>query len=614
MKMKGSITNANSRASQMADILQQARLTLLKENSGMELSSDDTRRIILLCVLFIVAYDNRISESYQLSDILESLSVLSLFKRWFKTERINTGIQLTNTINQLSGICHFENWNDLLDYSCESLEYDVDTYLSLTVRRGVRANNIIKKDQGIFYTPEDTVLFMVGKCLNMLSKKKSLNSCTYLDCSCGTAIFLKSLFLQLDERCNVSHSLCESLEILNHCIWGIDKSEKAIDNSVFVFLKLFITKYVDHQHEMDKIINTVLNSFIVGDATDLDRVLSCSSVFPMRFDCIIGNPPYVTINRNTNLFIRFVEVMMNYSSDISCSALVLPLSICYSQGTGFIALRKQIMRDNARWEFHNYDRSPDSLFGDQVKTRNTILFRTTIDATKQCLATKLQRWTSETRHALFLNNNLCDITGIDIQNRVPKLSQNYEIEPYLSFSSSGACLADLCARSRTDDFVVMNGTAYNWICAYDHFPPSKDENDQLYRSSTCSIHYFPDSESKYFCLAMLSNRFAYWYWTVIGDGFHLNSTFLSEFRIDKTLLNEEHYSKLCCLGKEYCASIKQYPTVSYNSGKMLVNYSHWESMHLVERIEQIIQSALSLSDEFCSGINRWYHQQVTCNR
>ena len=32
-----------------------------------------------------------------------------------------------------------------------------------------------------------------------------------------------------------------------------------------------------------------------------------------------------------------------------------------------------------------------------------------------------------------------------------------------------------------------------------------------------------DEKAKYFCIAILSNRIAYWYWTAIGDGFHFNA-------------------------------------------------------------------------------------------
>lgn len=82
-------------------------------------------------------------------------------------------------------------------------------------------------------------------------------------------------------------------------------------------------------------------SFFVGDATRLSQVIVSNSTMPVAYDCIIGNPPYVSQGKKSNLYISFVKNILEFSSIKSCSALVLPLSICYSQGTEFVELRKK---------------------------------------------------------------------------------------------------------------------------------------------------------------------------------------------------------------------------------------------------------------------------------
>ena len=159
--------------------------------------------------------------------------------------------------------------------------------------------------------------------------------------------------------------------------------------------------------------------------------------------------------------------------------------------------------------------------------------------------TRLQRWTSTNRKELFENIELCDITDISIEKRVPKLSSYSEKTAFLQISNGRTCITDLVSRTSEEDILlVLNGTAYNWICAYDHFPPSRDENGNLYVSSTCTSFAFKEKDERDFSIALLSNRIAYWYWTVIGDGFHLNASFLSDYHIGKDDFQTQ-YRELC---------------------------------------------------------------------
>ena len=242
-----------------------------------------------------------------------------------------------------------------------------------------------------------------------------------IDCSVGSGIFMLSCIDYLDSVYNVTHDLEKFLQIMHKCIWGVDISIAAIDCCKIVFAQYYIDKYGIDSSLFSRVWHVIDDCFVVGDATKLREVIVNNNM-PEKYDCIIGNPPYVTMGRSTNLFISFVDNMIDYSSDNSFSALVLPLSVCYSSGNGYVGLRERIQNDNASWEFLNYDRSPDSLFGDQVKTRNTILFRRTNRTNTEIFTTTLQRWTSENRHHLFNNFELCNISGIRISDMIPKIS------------------------------------------------------------------------------------------------------------------------------------------------------------------------------------------------
>lgn len=613
MKISKNITNTNTRITVIADIIQRARIALSSDNRNLNLGADDTRRIILICVLSLRIQKCRaVCESTKLKDVLKILNIEDKHVFDFCSNDKYQTAELASALTELSHIYQHADSFDLINYALEALEYDVEAYFDVKVFRGTRSSNSKKKKSGIYYTPIDVVNFIISRCVDPVlpfTDKPSI-----LDCSCGSGIFLIQSLHYLETKQNPDHNLDASISMLDQCIWGIDISQAAVDCCKATFLQYYLDHYEDAAARLGEIWDAINKSIFVGDATRLQEVLVGNQVLPHLFDCIVGNPPYVTEGRESNLFVPFVDNMVAYSSNYSCSALILPLSICYSQGAEFVRLRSKIQDDGATWTFMNYDRSPDSLFGDQVKTRNTILFRQATDSATAIFTTNLQRWTSTNRDNLFANYALCGLPGMSISKFVPKISSDIERMGCECISSGSSNLYSLFERGNSEYPLIINGTAYNWLCAYDHIPPSADENGNPYISGSTRIYYLPDLGSRDFCVAILSNRIAYWFWSVIGDGFHFNASFLLEFRIGKDTFTESQYAELCRLGKMYSAQIKRHSTISYNAGKKIVNYSHWEAMDIVQSIEKIIIDALKLSSDFASHIEQWYYNQVHCNR
>lgn len=612
MKTKTTMTSTNTKITVLSDIIQGARQLLSSNNKNLCLRTDETRRIILICLLFLHKENNiPTCQSISLKKVLMSLNIIESNVFNLSANDHCQSIELSGTLTKLSDISHYPECPDLINYALEVLEYDAEEYFNIKLSRGIRNSNKKKKGHGIYYTPIDVVSFVVSQCVDPIFTRTAKPS--ILDCSCGSGVFLFQSLLYLEDTLNPSHNLDISIEIFSSCIWGVDISPAAVDCCKAIFLQYYLEHYENATMRLEEIWNTINNSIVVGDAIELHKVLTQND-FPPHFDCIVGNPPYVTKGRNSNLFIPFVNNMLYYSSNFSYSALILPLSICYSQGSEFIKLRNNIQNDDATWIFMNYDRSPDSLFGDQVKTRNTILFRNNIKSRTNIFTTNLQRWTSENRNNLFTDYALCNISEMSISKYVPKISTAIEKAGFKCICSGFSNLSSIFKHDKSDYPLIISGTAYNWLYAYDHLPPSVDENKKPYKSSTTKIYHLPDRESRDFCIAILSNRIAYWYWTVVGDGFHFNASFLSDFKIGKDTFTKSQYIELCRLGGLYSEQIKKHPTVSYNARKKIVNYSHWEAMDIVRSIENIIIDALNLSDNFATHIEQWYFKQVHCNR
>ncbi len=611
MSKATNITGTNTRITMLSDIIQKARLTLVSDNSSVSLSSDETRQIVLVCLLLLRTEQSNQLNSTHLSDALclMNLSVDCCFD--LCTESVRQ-IELGGTIKTLMDLKQCPDWRDLLNYALEALEYNTNEYFKVKVSGGARRANIKKKNQGVYYTPIDVVDFMVSRCISSVSPHIPFP--TIIDFSCGSGVFLLQSFLNLEKKLNPNHCFDTSVELLTKCIWGVDISQAAIDCCKAVFLQYYIDEYSDDFSRFFEVGYALRHSLFVGDATQLQIVYSSHKELPQTYNCIIGNPPYVSEGKDSNLFIPFVENLITHSSGTSCSALVLPLSVCYSQGRKYVELRERMSANSGEWIFLNYDRSPDSLFGDQVKTRNTILFHNTHQAATTLTTTRLQRWTSEHRDQLFKKQELCDISNLKISKYVPKISCPLEKQAFEVINRGHSSLKELCVPYPSEHTLVVNGTAYNWICAYDHFPPSTDEKGNPYLSNTSKIYYFPDEIRRDFCIALLSNRIAYWYWVAIGDGFHLNSSFLSDYRVSWNCFTALQQEELCKLGNAYSQRVKDHPTVSFNAGKKIVNYSHWDAMEIIRRVEEIIIAALNLPTTFASYIEDWYHNQVYCNR
>lgn len=609
--MTDSITEINTKITLMADMIQQARVSLNTTNKSFSFTSKDTRRIILLCLIFAISNDDS-SCDLSLKDILTSLKLRKCvtFSKTI-TNKANS-IVLGDTVSQFAKFRNHSEWNTLLIYAIEALEYNTDEYFSNEKKRGTRINNK-KKNRGIYYTPLDVVSFMTRNCITRTIEH--VKHPKVLDCSCGSGVFLLRCLEELDNLNNPEKDLSHSLSILEECIWGIDVSESAIDSCMLTMTKYYLETYEDSLDSFDLIWNTIKKCFTVGDATELGAILDNHPDFPDKFDCIIGNPPYISKDNESNLFIDFVYNLINFSSNIGCSSLIVPLSICYSNNKPFIKLREELQANKAKLEFINFDRSPDSLFGDQVKTRNTIIIRdSNFDGTK-VYTSGLIRWSSENRNELFNNIQLCDISDISIIKGIPKFSSTDEKVLFTTLECKRESLHNSFSKSKhKENIIVLNGTAYNWLCVYDHIPPSVDENGDSYISSSTKILSATSSQDKYFVIALLSNRIAYWYWITKGDGFHVNSSFIKNYNIGKSSFTNEQYNELCRLGLAYSKRVKQHPTQSRNAGKILINYSHLEALDIVEQIESIILSAMDLQKHIGETLVKWYDNQVRCNR
>ena len=138
--------------------------------------------------------------------------------------------------------------------------------------------------------------------------------------------------------------------------------------------------------------------------------VSISRLFPTLTSgptVILGNPPYshlgvrpdagqlarvyetIAVKQlpSAEIYLAFIEQMILLANEETCSGgLVVPLSIACNVGAQFSTTRDVISKTRGRWSFAFFDREPHALFGEDVKTRNAIVFWTRTARDKRATA------------------------------------------------------------------------------------------------------------------------------------------------------------------------------------------------------------------------------------
>jgi hypothetical protein len=354
---------------------------------------------------------------------------------------------------------------------------------------------------------------------------------------------------------------------------------------------------------------------------------------------ILSNPPYAKIGRSARSLdarsfeslartrvtpgVRaealFVEQLWRLTKP-SCGrgSLVLPLSIASSSRAEFMGLRRAIQEQGGKWTFSFFDRAPDGLFGDDVKTRNTIVVYRAGGPTS-LKTTGLLRWTSRTRRR-FLETIEPVPVQADIGDCIPKLGSSAEAALYGAVRSLPGRLRDDLLASRSgvrsahtlfDDQqrgarLAVASTAYNWIGVVRE--PGRLTADGHTSENALSQLVFATAELADAAYAVLSSRVVFWLWRVESDGFHVTARFLEglPFRLSAVSAG---LPRLAEVGRQLWEDVLLRPAWSVNKGRRTVAYPPIHSP-VLEVVDDAVLAAFGLREHAQSCDVRQWHQNV----
>lgn len=540
----------------------------------------------------------------------------------------------------------------------------------LSVRRDpkTQATRETKRSSGSFYTPADVADHMAQRSFRHAPLSHPL---TVFDPACGTGVFLRAALTAL---CT-SHPTANPLTLAEQSLFGVDVDPWAVDASAYVLLHDILAKRQRTRRTPRAIWSLLRGNLALADALSIDparasgacsavasngqgclplskqgkipaaaqeRRVAIDALFPTMLrgpHIIIGNPPYAPIGSRPDLAelgaifetLRpiaptsdihplFLEQMVRLAAPDTSGALVLPLSIAFNSRPQFTAGRRIIGRTAGAWRFSFFDREPHALFGEDVKTRNTIVSwsRRAGDARTQIMTGQLLKWRGDSRAQLLETIHFTEIEAA-IDDGIPKLSGSLQSEAFAMLHAKRPRLADdmlsIAGSELTETFqadastVFVGGTAYNFINAFLRPPAAMQPAGRPSANTVHAIRCASEADAAVI-YAILSSRLTFWLWHVIGDGFHVSRAFLENLPIGLASIAKADRARLAKLGIQLWAQLKTAPLVSNNRGRTSIAFPAARAREQQQQIDAMLVGALGLKESFIDNLDAFTNSVV----
>lgn len=593
----------------------------------------------------------------------------------------------THAKNSLLKVSIDQDFGDLFPYILQ--EVGPGSRASVLRNPGNRAARIIKKNHGIFYTPSDVADYMVRSVLANCPVDIAHAKCLDPACGTGVFLLAlcREAGKQINWKsfdsfeyvttnlfgCDISSHAVDACAfvLLRHCLPAIERRGLSpwaawhiirLNLSNVDSLKLTAGLHFDAdtlREEQKQLLsadlwvepkkqslqNTQANFFAVQEMIKIGDLFS---EVKDGFNIIAGNPPYSRLGERIDYdllsqeyhsFINkragahdetsllFIEMMWRLTiPGHNISSLVAPLSIAYNKGTRFVNCRRAMSKHGGCWKFAFFDREPHALFGEEVKTRNAILFRIENSSTPQRGKTAiietgpLIKWTSRTRKQLFNNIHFTGLDALNIDGGIPKVEGNLQAFVFNVLrgvssrfgelcKSVGKCSLETALRQEHAEFVYVGGTAYNFLNVFRKFDIDNNSKIPLSESPIHCLEFMTEKEASA-AFAVLSSRLVFWLWHIQSDGFHVPSWFIKELPLDANNISEEQMSLLSRIGSRLWANIQAHRFSSINGGKLTYTFRPLSCNEERDEIDSTLVEDFNLSSEFAIELKRFERKIV----
>lgn len=542
----------------------------------------------------------------------------------------------------LSGVVSRDGAWDMLPYALDPVPHEYRRDLLRNEFAG--AARAERKRRGSFYTPSDVADHVLALALDHVDVHRL--HLRLLDPAVGTGVFLRSAFEALIER---GMPASQALQALH----GIDLDECSVDMAAFVLLADYLrSKDTATDNPTHTIWAEIRARLLASDAlltlkgcpTKATLFGTDTGLLPswleQDFDVIVGNPPYARVGPrkdlpslqsrfstlqmatpSSDIYPAFVELLCSSLRAEGCGSLIVPMSVGYSSTQQLEQLRTTIRDSGGEWTFEFFDRTPDALFGDDVKQRTAIVTRR---ASNQYGVNTgpVMRWTSRNRSSLFSRIPHIPLGPEEILHGVPKVGSQVQAEALRSLRATRVVLGERvvsCRRStpplEADNgaAVFVAGTAYNWLNVYRTAEAITRGVDHPTASPVTALTAISIDDADVI-FALLSSRIGYWLWRVETDVFHVPLGWIKDHPLTPAAFGERRRGELADLGRQLWSSIERHPVKSLNGGTTTLSYCPHAEAQVLDEIDARITAQFGLPDSFGHEVAQFVRDLTTAGR
>ena len=421
-----------------------------------------------------------------------------------------------------------------------------------------------QKKNGVYYTPEDTVNYIINNAIELYNKKnvKDILSVEFLDPTCGTGAFLlQVLELKLKSIECSEKNICGIIST----IYGNDRD----DFSIFILKLRYIYKLCRYTVSLNKIWQKLDRQFFVYDfITDYSRINK-------KFDIVIGNPPYVESSKSDvkescvfgNLYADVVNNSLSLLKNKGIFGYIIPLS--YISTPRFEDLRKSIAEKTSEEYISSFADRPDCLFAAVHQKLNIILAIKEKSKKHKVFTSDYCYWYKQEREKIF--NEITYIENPYVYDDFyAKIGNDIE----LSIFDKVICQEkELNLDGIGNSTLFLNMRATFWIKSFTENGDYSKEYKQ----------FMVDEKDASFLHILFSSSLFWWFWVKVSDCWHITMKDLKMFKLP----SEYNFDVVKELSAKLTNKLEG-TKVYVNTKQTLYEYKHKECKDIIDLIDDYI--------------------------